>query len=389
MLTFLTILIALLGANAEKTPKSLTPVSDASSELKLCWRTCASFNWKLVSACKLACEDTDLHTGIRLCAVDKPETVEDFTDCVQTKSQLGGAYSPSEALSFVGGYLAYIPAPSYVRNAFGAFGELIESGVEVYEKQTKKISNSVARLTGQTPGLACYRAEHPLFTLSGLTPLTQRGVISFLNPLSQYVVFSETAVCDGKKLVFPSGDSLPAKGVALVKGPRCGWSMAPPVNSGASIAVFMNDNCDPLGHGLVSEVQDMLCVHTATHVLKKSTTFTYRTLESSISKVVQTTELKWIKDGDYAYVDGCDPLPPVKPGGTCVLMSYASGMGLTQGMISVQSQIGAGTFGSVEQATPAGTSGAPCFGVAGTVSLVSAVVYGGVELIPSPSATDD
>jgi len=380
MQNFIAIMIVLAGALA-----SISFAADSvSSDLRLCHRQCGGFHWRVVSVCKETCDTETKREAIALCRNDEPDNREDFLACIEAKADLGGAYTPQEALTAVGRFLSYVPAPSYVRRAFAAVGEFAGDGFEAYTKRTERLSRTVARATGQSASDSCSVASFPLFTSGGLVPLTQRGVLSTLNPLAQYVLFSEKATCDGKEVTFPSGDKLKARGVVLVNGPRCGWPIpsSQELPWGSKIAIFMDDSCKPVGHGLVV-TGSKRCVHTVAHVKEAATMLVYHDKTGPV--LMHTTDVSWVMKDDYAREKGCDALVPVPAGTGCALHTFASGMGMETSIVSVQSLTGAGTFGTVDRPTHSGTSGSPC--VAGHhVSLVSAVVYGGVELVPEKAS---
>lgn len=357
-----------------------------SSAVTLCRRTCKDFHYKLVPVCKDLCAGGDsARLALRACVSDKPSTTDQLRECVQVKSDLDGAYTPGETLTAIGQVLSYVPAPGYLRDLFGAAGEFAEQGLVAYNAQATRAANTVARLTGQTAGKACYVVNHPLFTISGLTPLSRRSLTSVLNPLTQYVLFSDTATCKPNgEIEFLSGETQAGRGVAVVRGPRCGWPLPSPseLRADQRMVLFVDDDCAPIGHGIATWASNSsaACVFTATHVLRRASYFVYHFRSTT---VVPTTEQQWATDGDFAYTLGCAPPSPLIPGESCTLLTYATGMGLSRVSVAVQHQAGVGLFGTVDRTTGAGSSGSPCVCPLGRVGLVSAVVHGGIELVPA------
>jgi len=275
------------------------------------------------------------------------------------------------------------------------FGSLLVEGAttaaRAYDEQASGWKRSFSRVTGQAgSNFGCYYAEYPLFATS-LVHFDDAGLFSRINALSQYVLFSHTAVCDKVtgKVTFASGEVVDGRGVVVVQGGRCSWPLPQILTTsadGPTLGVITSKNCEPLGHVMVEFGPNGPCFRTVAHVIKGAAFVVYRTPSDKSSSLKMVVDMAWQLFGEYAQSGACsDSVKSLTPGSVCALFTYSMGLGVVTRHVSVTAQVGSPVlFGVTDFAVKPGTSGSPCIASNGAYGLVSAVVRGGVEVVPVP-----
>lgn len=375
---------------------SLTKSTDVE-----CAQACNKLNYKLTKDCKETCKSGDVHhITVLACSEDKPTTVGEMRDCFEAKSD---AAAPADAKSFVQGGLATlfraVPLPKSVRIGMEAAGSKMLALSDSVGEKFSSYNRALSRSLGTSTGGSCSVVEYPLFPLRMYH--FKPNDAALFQGISQPVFFSPGSNCDGDHLVLPNGDKVRASGVALLKRPMCEW---PGLRPGVGIAML--SDCRPIGHIAAYDADDStpakpsVCFISAKHVIDKAQQITYISIATGhypsspratwptpmdVTQVTTGAEnlaWKYIDELDLAYSGGCARHKIIPK--TCMLRTYANGMGLEHIEFTLVRQAGSKfVFGQTPTALVSGMSGSPCFGKEPgspwTVLVLSAVVRGGAE----------